>query len=756
MAGSRAALHMAMLVMAVFALASGARAATTDEAPAAIAYPRGVNHHYRAPQDPLPEVAAREAAAADAAAAACNEGSAAGCVALGDAFQRGEGRPQIRPVAELLYRRACNAADGAGCAQLAALLLHRGTPQDEVEAEWLTARACRLGVPADCTLTPPDPREVEAGLRADCRTSQGTAEACRTLAAMLLAEPRTRRRLAEGLALIDRQCRAGGREACADALQYWEATENGEGPRTLAYRDLACTAGDTSTCIVLAKAAFARGPDERAAATALFARACAGGDLPACSQAADLAREPLLAPECDGGTLASCTELGLMLYRWNSVLFDPDRAIAVLSAACEAGAFAACKPAGEYTLNRSSDADRDVKARRAVALLARGCEAGEREACETLADELAEGPRVLFDQARAEELYLVQCDAGRAKACDALVRFSHPAAPAPLAQGYDPPIRTPEEIAEEKRIEREERERQDAELAAQRCQTNTAIFEGVTYSDTLCVYIIRVIGGIEVFNMEQAPWQALLWRPATLNRTTLSEAQRVLCGGSLIAPGWVLTAAHCLVDSNVNVVTGGHRIRLGVFNPQVDEGVSYPILDAFPHPGFDKGNKYLFDIALIRYDHRAPDRGKSNQPSSRLPIAAITLDPLALGQRRIANGMPVYSFGWGWTAAEKSASTDYLQVIAMELVSEPVCTALTGFRKALDNAALCAGGRKREQTCFGDSGGPLVTYGDDSRRPVLIGVVSAGKKCGTTGRLSQYTRVAKVRDWIERTMKAAR
>jgi secreted trypsin-like serine protease len=49
-----------------------------------------------------------------------------------------------------------------------------------------------------------------------------------------------------------------------------------------------------------------------------------------------------------------------------------------------------------------------------------------------------------------------------------------------------------------------------------------------------------------------------------------------------------------------------------------------------------------------------------------------------------------------------------------------------------------------------------VTYGDDSRRPVLIGVVSAGKKCGTTGRLSQYTRVAKVRDWIERTMKAAR
>ncbi len=760
MAGSRAALRMAMLVMAVFALASGARAATTDEAPAAIAYPRGVNHHYRAPQDPLPEVAAREAAAADAAAAACNEGSAAGCVALGDAFQRGEGRPQIRPVAELLYRRACNAADGAGCAQLAALLLHRGTPQDEVEAEWLTARACRLGVPADCTLTPPDPREVEAGLRADCRTSQGTAEACRTLAAMLLAEPRTRRRLAEGLALIDRQCRAGGREACADALQYWEATENGEGPRTLAYRDLACTAGDTSTCIVLAKAAFARGPDGRAAATALFARACAGGDLPACTQAADLAREPLLAPECDGGTLASCTELGLMLYRWNSVLFDPDRAIAVLSAACEAGAFAACKPAGEYTLNRSSDADRDVKARRAVALLARGCEAGEREACETLADELAEGPRVLFDQARAEELYLVQCDAGRAKACDALVRFSHPAAPAPLAQGYDPPIRTPEEIAEEKRIEREERERQDAELAAQRCQTNTAIFEGVTYSDTLCVYIIRVIGGVEVLNMEQAPWQALLWRPEQIGRTKVSGGDRVLCGGSLVRTGWIVTAAHCLVDiENTDIVTGGHRVRLGLIRPFEDEGNSYAIRRAIRHPRFDP-KTYAFDIALVEYDPRSGTRG-----DFVTGVARINLDRRTLAQRPVRAGAPVFTFGFGRTrfvdrhrsdfaqAAAGSIPT-YLQAARLMLRDAEECTQLTAFRDLRRDSILCAAGANGEQACDGDSGGPLVTYGDQKGVPTLIGVVSAGKACGTTGKPSRYVRIGHplVQAWLEENL----
>mgnify|MGYP002788295205 CR=1 FL=1 len=69
----------------------------------------------------------------------------------------------------------------------------------------------------------------------------------------------------------------------------------------------------------------------------------------------------------------------------------------------------------------------------------------------------------------------------------------------------------------------------------------------------------------------------------------------------------------------------------------------------------------------------------------------------------------------------------------METVSEDDCTALTKFTGALANAALCAGGKDGEQTCFGDSGGPLVLYSDNGRRPVLIGVVSAGKKCGTTG-----------------------
>jgi secreted trypsin-like serine protease len=89
-----------------------------------------------------------------------------------------------------------------------------------------------------------------------------------------------------------------------------------------------------------------------------------------------------------------------------------------------------------------------------------------------------------------------------------------------------------------------------------------------------------------------------------------------------------------------------------------------------------------------------------------------------------------------------------LKGVKMALRTEVDCGVITRFAGPLANAVLCAGGPRGEQACTGDSGGPLIYYGDPGGVPRVIGVVSAGKKCGTLGEPSRYTRVAKSIAWI--------
>jgi TPR repeat protein len=756
----------AMRLLGMLGLALALCAPAAAQVPFPFGYPESSGGLEIARRDKPADQRAAEGEAANAAEAACNTGDLAGCAALGRAFLYGEGRPQNRPVAELLLRQACDGAESEGCLGLGVLL--RSLPEPELLAigAQAFARGCRLGSLEACdreaddleagVLGSPDPAAAEALRRATC--TAGGQIACRTLAGLLMGRERSEAEREEGRTLIDRLCRAGDARACSEAESHWRGVEDGDGPRTIAYRTLGCAAGDVWSCTEMARWELRQGNGAEAARTRALTysdRACTLASYH-CGTATAIRDQPQLETRCEAGVRASCVTLGHFYSEAGGALENKPRALALLGPAClnaetpaetkEVCELAAYRALALWTQSAAPDPTR------AEAYLARACEAGSQDACRYLAEELASGERLPADLPRAFALMADLCETGEADICRELEDqiADDPATPLVLASSeYLPDLSDPEtaarlaaEEAAERRADAEERERQ--------CTNTRVTLRGVTYTDRLCYSVPRMINGFEL-RPGQAPWQALLWRPDVLAKTRLTPEQRVLCGGAVIRTGWVLTAAHCLTDEGgVSVVKGGHRIRLGLANPLADEGYSYPILRAIPHPGFDrKTNTFAFDIALVQYDPKGGTRG-----GMVYPITRIRLDPQSLEARPIRTGASAFTYGWGRTALEGGEAPDVLRGARLELRDAEACTQITKFRDERKDSVLCAAGSKGEQACFGDSGGPLITYGDVGRVPTVIGVVSAGIKCGQTGVPSRYTRVAHpdVQSWLNQVL----
>ena len=699
---------------AMVGLMLGLAVPTALQAQAPYEYPSRDQRWVPPLSDRAQDLIAREEAEAVQAEAACDAGDLSGCVTLGTAYRDGTGRPQNRPVAEVLYRQACEGGAGAGCVMLGDQLLKLDNDTAVAEGKRALERGCTLG----------------------------TQEACDRLA-QIAADARA---AVEDQRLLETQCTAGNLESCTLLIGRF-ASEEEELPRSIADAlGAGCQAGSAFACHRLGRSVFVQGSgpaEQRTAALALFDRACAlEGQF--CDIGRAISDRPVLAARCAEGVMADCAALGEIHAREGPVLYSPAEALMLLGKACEGGEASACSGAAGIALQMPAMGTPE----QAEQWYALGCEGGDYLDCILLADRLTEEDRLPEDRARGYALMVKECENGGLAMCDELYKRAGADPEAPLIyadERFVPPTEQDDPEAEARRLA-QVLAIEAANDAYDPCTQTLVTFRGVTYRDTVCETTQRVIGGYQL-RPGQAPWQALLWSPPRDGRRLLRPGQRVVCGGALIAPGWILTAAHCLVDKNKKLKVGrDHRIRLGVYNPRADEGVSYPILGIAVHPNYHEPSR-AFDIALMRFDRRSGTTGAATNA-----IAPIRIDPFSLDQRPIRKGMQVYTYGWGRTSVNGDTA-DHLRGALMQLEDPDACARRTEFiGDFLGGAVLCAGARDGSQACHGDSGGPLITYGDARKVATVIGVVSAGTECGTTGEPSRYTRVAKVGGWIDDVM----
>ncbi|MFF4794619.1 S1 family peptidase [Streptomyces sp. NPDC001276] len=188
------------------------------------------------------------------------------------------------------------------------------------------------------------------------------------------------------------------------------------------------------------------------------------------------------------------------------------------------------------------------------------------------------------------------------------------------------------------------------------------------------------------------------------------------CGGTLVAPTKVVTAAHCVVGETAgNVRVVGGRTHLSGTDGTVGE-VSRIWFD----PGYtDAVNGG--DVAVLTL-------------AKPMPYAtAEYVSPTGTGV--YAPGMTGRILGWG-TTGRNGGSSDQLRMATAPVVSDTECRDSYG-SDFVASDMVCAGYPSGGvDTCQGDSGGPLLIGG------VLAGITSWGNGCAEAGQPGVYTRLA--------------
>jgi secreted trypsin-like serine protease len=275
----------------------------------------------------------------------------------------------------------------------------------------------------------------------------------------------------------------------------------------------------------------------------------------------------------------------------------------------------------------------------------------------------------------------------------------------------------------------------------------------------------KVVGGEDA--SRSYPWMAGLH---IFDPVASTYGPEPFCGGSLIAPGWVVSAAHCFTSAG----NGGNP---GSYSPQADELIirlDSPDLNDLP----DRFAQYI--VAHPQYgvaDGSDDSDIMLIQLTSKAALSTVSLadnDIMMRLEDSTVLDEVVQIIGWGVYDGEDFAidgdgtatgsQPDYLQSANLDYLpfSDGRCNSAWG---GLTTNMICAwepqpdaGDTFGEDACFGDSGGPLLIPANTTlssgiiEDDWLLGATSFGSTaCNSSDTPGVYTKLANFDLWIEQT-----
>lgn len=222
----------------------------------------------------------------------------------------------------------------------------------------------------------------------------------------------------------------------------------------------------------------------------------------------------------------------------------------------------------------------------------------------------------------------------------------------------------------------------------------------------------RIVGG-KPTTIEENPWQV-----------SMRNFGSHRCGGSVVSPTKVVTAAHCIRGTSVNSVT----VRVGSTFVR-DGGDIVDVVRMKEHERYNIPVSINNDIGLLFLGQAL--------------VYGPTIQPVGLPNQgeRVPTGAVSMISGWG-ALSQGGPSPNQLQVVAAPIIDDDLCDRAVGIQK---DTMVCAGNYENGgiDSCQGDSGGPLTVDG------VLHGIVSWGYGCAQPRLPGVYTRAATYRDWVD-------